>query len=56
MKITNLSPIISDKNKIKEEHNNSSNGITKKLLEKYKPKGHYYIENIYNRKDQEKVA
>ena len=32
------------------------NGITKKLLEKYKPKGIYNIETLRNTKDRNRVA
>ena len=51
MKTSNSSSIISDKNKIKDAYNNSSKGITMKLIEKYKPKDLYNINNLHNKKD-----
>ena len=56
MNIKNLNPIISEKKEIKAEHNNSNLGITKRLLEKYKPKGLYNVEKIYDRKELKEVA
>tara|TARA_B100000579_G_C22732826_1_gene805131 strand:- start:1001 stop:1174 length:174 start_codon:yes stop_codon:yes gene_type:complete len=57
MKITNLSPKIS--NQLKYETQNVKEigqGITMRLLEKYKPKDHYKLKNISYRNDEKWVA
>jgi len=57
MKITQPSSSIS-----KEENSQNKNpyiihkGITKKLLEKYKPKGLHEVETLGERKNQKRVA
>ena len=57
MKITKLKTYFSELNKIANENvNDIENGITKKLLEKYKPKGICTIQTEINRKDQKRVA
>ena len=57
MKITNFSSRIPDKIKSKdEEAHNIEKGITKALLDKYKPKVLYSIETLNERKVQRRVA
>jgi len=57
MKTTNFSPRIPNqiKSKDKEAHN-LEKGITKELLDKYKPKVLYDIETMNERKVQRRVA
>ena len=45
-----------NENDVCEYSNNLSQGITKRLLEKYKPKGFYNIETISNKIDRKVVA
>ena len=57
MKITNFSSRIPDKIKSKdEEAHNLERGITKALLDKYKPKVLYNIETLNERKVKRRVA
>ena len=57
MKTTNFSSRTPNqiKSKDKEAHN-VEKGITKELLDKYKPKVHYDIENLNEMKVQRRVA
>ena len=57
MKPTMLSSKISKLNKIKVEHNNTLfKGITKILIERYKPRGLENIGPMIKIKDQKRVA
>jgi hypothetical protein len=57
MKNTNFSSRVPKQIKSKnEETHNLEKGITKVLLDKYKPKILYDIENLNERKDQRRVA
>ena len=48
---------VSEEKEIQVENiNNIDQGITKKLLEKYKSKVHYRLETLDDRKDQRKVS
>ena len=57
MKSTNISSRIPKQIKSKnEETHNLEKGITKALLDKYKPKALYKIETLNEKKDQRRVA
>jgi len=57
MKIINSSSNLLNRKKSKpDDIENSVKGITKALLEKYKPKGLCNIENISKKKTQSRVA
>tara|TARA_B100000700_G_scaffold128504_1_gene143961 strand:- start:292 stop:465 length:174 start_codon:yes stop_codon:yes gene_type:complete len=57
MKISKSSSNLSEqKNVMADETNNIRHGITKRLMEKYKPKGNYNIFRIKDRKDNKIVA
>ena len=57
MKTTNFSSRIPNQIKSKDEEvNNLEKGITKALLDKYKPKVIYNIETLNERKAQRRVA
>tara|TARA_B100000965_G_C19504038_1_gene718792 strand:- start:834 stop:1007 length:174 start_codon:yes stop_codon:yes gene_type:complete len=57
MKINNLKSSISElKNPRLENKTNLAQGVAKRLLEKYKPKGLYKINTISERKGQRKEA
>ena len=57
MKNTNFSASIPSQIKLKnEETHNLEKGITKALLDKYKPKVLYHIETLNERKVQRRVA
>ena len=57
MKITNFSPRIPNQIKSKDgEAHNLEKGITKVLLDKYKPKVLYNIETLNKKKAQRRVA
>jgi len=57
MEIINSRPRLSDPNDSKDgKTNNVSKGITKRLLEKYKPDGLYNIKRMNNGKDQKRLA
>ena len=57
MKTTNFSSRIPNqiKSKVKEDQN-LEKGITKALLDKYKPKALYNIETLNEKKEQRRVA
>ena len=57
MQTTNFSSRIPNQIKSKDEEvNNLEKGITKALLDKYKPKAIHNIENLNERKAQRRVA
>ena len=56
MKIINLKSISTQKNTDIENMNNINRGITRKLLEKYKPKKIYNIKDIKKMNEQKGVA
>ena len=57
MKTTNFSPRIPNQNKTKDgEAHNLEKGITKVLLDKYKPKVLHNIETLNEKKVQRRVA
>ena len=57
MKTTNFSSRIPNQIKSKDgEAHNLEKGITKALLDKYKPKAVYNIETLNEKKDQRRVA
>ena len=57
MKTTNFSPRILNQIKSKDrEADNLEKGITKALLDKYKPKALYNIETLNEKKVQRRVA
>ena len=56
MKTSKLSPLVSEKKFFDDDIRCLGQGITKKLLEKYKPKYFNNIENMDNRKYQKGVA
>ncbi len=57
MKIYNISSKIAEKHKFKAENNKIlDHGVTKRLLEKYKPKHICDMENYFDVKNQKRVA
>ncbi len=57
MKIINTSLVINERSNPKEmQIQYSRKGITERLLEKYKSKSLYKVENLKNREDNKRVA
>ena len=57
MKITNLSSKSPEQSKFKSDNFNAiEQGITKRLLEKYKPKYLYSMDNMRIRNNEKRVA